>query len=308
MQDILAQPIQIGHHKAKNRIFMPPMFRPWSDDSGKVSDRHLSHYQGRAKGGVGTIVIETTAVLQEYRLSEKNIGIWSDEHIDGLSQMAKAIFENDVLAFIQINHTAINRALSKDEITTARNAFVDAAIRAEKAGFHGVELHAAHGFLLSHLLSSSHNRQDDEYGGSIDGRSRLLMEIISLVREKTKSDLDLGVRLGIDSLEDGIEFAGKLAPLVDYLSISRGADSVDTISTPPNYPFSPLVYRAELVKPHVTLPVIAVGGINTGAIARQILSKDIADLIAVGRGLLGDPGWAEKALSYRDDEIQPFRN
>ena len=308
MQDILAQPIQLGHHRAKNRIFMPPMLRPWSDDSGKVSDRHISHYQGRAEGGVGTIVIESTAVLQEYRLSEKNIGIWSDEHIDGLSQMAKAILEKDVLAFIQINHTAANRALSKDEITTARNAFVDAAVRAEKAGFQGVEIHAAHGYQLSRLLSSNHNQQDDEYGGSIDGRLRLLFEIISLVREKTKSDLALGVRLGIDSLEDGIEFAKKLSPLVDYLSISRGAGDVDAISTPPNYPFSPLVYRAEQVKPYVTVPVVAVGGINTGAIARQILLKGIADLIAVGKGMLDDPRWAEKALSDRDDEIQPFRN
>jgi NADPH2 dehydrogenase len=187
MKDILAQPIQIGSIQAKNRILMPPMYRPWSDTSGKVSDRHITHYRERAEGGVGTIVVETTAVLREYRLSQSNIGIWSDEHVDGLSKVAEVICKNNVLAFIQINHTAVNRALSSEEIITARNAFADAVVR-------GVELHAAHGFLLSQLLSSKHNQQSDKYGGSIDGRMRLLMEIIPLAREKTKPDFILGVR------------------------------------------------------------------------------------------------------------------
>ncbi|MBM3235349.1 NADH:flavin oxidoreductase [Candidatus Poribacteria bacterium] len=308
MNDILAQPIQIGHIQAKNRILMPPMYRPWSDDSGKVSDKHIAHYRERAEGGVGTIVVETTAVLREYRLSQNNIGIWSDEHIDGLSKIAEVIRKNSALAFIQINHTALNRALSLEEITTARNTFVDAAARAEKAGFQGVELHAAHGFLLSQLLSSTHNQQKDEYGGTINGRTRLLLEIIPLAREKTKPDFALGVRLGIDTLEEGREIARKLSLLVDYLSISHGAGGGETIQVPPDYPFSPTVYRAERVKPHVTVPVVAVGGIKTGEMARQILAKGIADLIAVGRGMLADAKWAEKALSYRDDEIQPYQN
>jgi len=308
MKDILAQPIIIGHIHAKNRILMPPMYRPWSDDSGKVSDKHIAHYQECAQGGVGTIVIETTAVLREYRLSQSNIGIWADEHIDGLSQIAEVIRENNALAVIQINHSAVNRALSSEEIATARKAFGDAAVRAEKSGFQGVELHAAHGFLLSRLLSATHNQQNNEYGGSIAGRMRLLMEIIPLVREKTSSDFILGVRLGIDTLEDGIEIAQTLSPLVDYLSISHGAGGGETIPVPPNYPFSSTVYRAEQVKPYVSVPVVAVGEIKTGAIARQILSGGIADVIAVGTGMLGDAKWAEKALNYRDDEIQPYRN
>jgi len=307
MKDILAQPILIGHIQAKNRILMPPMYRPWSDDSGKVSDKHIAHYQECAQGGVGTIVVETTAVLREYRLSQSNIGIWADEHIDGLSQIAEVIRGNNALAVIQINYTAVNRALSSEEIATARKAFGDAAVRAEKSGFQGVELHTAT-VLLSPLLSSTHNKQNNEYGGSIAGRMRLLMEIIPLVREKTSADFTLGVRLGIDTLEDGIEIAQKLSPLVDYLSISHGAGGGETIPVPPNYPFSSTVYRAEQVKPHVAVPIVAVGEIKTGAIARQILSRGIADVIAVGRGMLGDAKWAEKALNYRDDEIQPYRN
>ena len=306
MKDILAQTIQIGHLQEKNRILMPPMYRPWSDEEGKVSDRHIAHYRERAQGGVGTIVVETTAVRREYRLSQTNIGIWADEHIDGLSKIAGAIRKENVLAFIQINHTAVNRAISSEEIAIVRNAFVNAAVRAEKAGFQGAELHAAHGFLLSQLLSPTHNQPKNEYGGTIDGRMRLLIEIIPLAREKTGPDFVLGVRLGIDSLEDGIEIAKKLSPLVDYLSISYGAGGSAPISVPPDYPFSPTVYRASQVKPYVTVPVVAVGGIKTGEIARRILFLRIADLIAVGRGMLADARWAEKALNYRDDDIQPY--
>ena len=283
---------------------MPPMHRPWSDLSGEVSDRHIEFYQECAQGGVSTIVIETTAVLRKYRLNENNIGIWSDRHIDGLSKLADVIRKNNVLAFIQISHNAVDHALSSEEIALTRNAFVDAAVRAEKAGFQGVELHAAHGYILSQLLSPIHSYQKDEYGGDIDGRMRLILEIIPLIRERT--DFALGIRLGIDSLEDGIEMAKKLHMLVDYLSISNGAGGGAPIPIPDDYPFSPTVYRAEQVKSHVTVPAVAVGQIKTGEIARQILSKGVADLIAVGRGMLGDARWAEKALNYRDNDIQPY--
>ena len=306
LKDVLAQPIQIGAFQAKNRILMPPMYRPWSGSDGKVGQRHVEHYRERAQAGVGTIVVETTAVRREYRLGPNNIGIWQDEQIDGLAKIAEAIRSNNALAFIQINHTPVMGALSAEEIALVRNAFVDAAIRAERADFHGVEVHAAHGFLLSRLLAPGYNQQKDEYGGDVDGRVRLLIEIISLVREKTGPDFASGVRLGIDDLENGLDIAKKLAPLSDYLSISNGAEGGKSITLPPDYPFSPTVYRAEKIKPHVGVPVVAVGEIKTGRIARRILSKGIADMIAVGRGLLADAEWAEKALNYRDDDIQPL--
>ena len=194
--------------------------------------------------------------------------------------------------------------LSSTSTSHTRNAFVQAAIRAEKAGFHGVELHAAHGFFLSQMISPIHNPQKDEYGGSIDNRMRLILEIIPLIREKT--DLALGLRLGIDSLEEGIEMARTFHKLVDYLSVSTGAGGDTPIEIPDDYPFSPTVYRAERVKSYVRSPVVAVGHIRTGGTARQILTKGIADLIAVGRGMLGDPHWAEKALNNRDNDIQSY--
>ncbi len=297
VRDVLAEPIQIGCLQAKNRILMPPMYRPWSKPSGKVSDRHIAYYRDRAQGGVGTIVVETTAVRREYRLSESNIGIWTDGHIKGLSKIAKVIRSNKVLAFIQINDTAVNRALSFQEITTIRSAFVDAAMRAQKADFQGVEIHAAHGFLLSQLLCPKLNQQKNEYGGTTIGRMRLLLEIITLIREKTNLNFTVGVRLGIDSLEEGIKIAQKLSPLVNYLSISYGALlSNAPVLVPPDYPFSPTVYRAEQIKPYVRVPVVAVGEIKTGDVARRILNKDMADLIAVGTAILMDPHWAKKAL------------
>lgn len=296
MKDVLAQPIQIGHLQAKNRILMPPMYRPWSSPSGKVSDRHVAYYRERAEGGVGTIVVETTAVRRNYRLSEANIGIWADEHIEGLSKIARVVRSNNVLAFIQINHTPLDRPLTSQEIARIRDAFVAAAQRAQKADFQGVELHAAHGFLLSRLLSSQFNQQDDEYGGSTVGRMRLLAEIATLAWENTDSDFVLGIRLGVDSLREGIQIARKLSPLVDYLSISSGAADSASIPVPPGYPFSSTVYRAEQIKPHVKVPVVAVGEIKTGNTARRILNEGIADLVAVGTAILMDPRWPEKAL------------
>jgi len=296
MKDILAQPIRIGSLQAKNRILMPPMYRPWSSPSGKVSDRHLAHYCERAEGGVGTIVVETTAVRRDYRLSEANIGIWADECIEGLAKIAGVIRSNNVLALIQINHTSVDRSLSPEEIVTIKDAFIAAARRAEQANFQGVELHAAHGFLLSRLLSSQFNQQDEEYGGSIAGRMRLLFEIAALVRKNTDSRFVLGIRLGIDSLSEGVEIAKKLSPLVDYLSISSGALGNEPIAVPPDYLFSSTVYRAEQIKPHVKVPVVAVGEIKTGDTARRILNQGIADLVAVGTAILNDPGWPQKAL------------
>jgi len=296
MKDILAQPIRIGSLQAKNRILMPPMYRPWSSPSGKVSDRHLAHYRERAEGGVGTIVVETTAVRRNYRLSEANIGIWADEHIEGLAKIAGVIRSNNVLALIQINHTSVDRSLNPEEIVTIKDAFIAAARRAEQANFQGVELHAAHGFLLSRLLSSQFNQQDEEYGGSIAGRMRLLFEIAALVRKNTDSRFVLGIRLGIDSLSEGVEIAKKLSPLVDYLSISSGALENEPIAVPPDYPFSSTVYRAEQIKPYVKVPVVAVGEIKTGNTARRILNQGIADLVAVGTAILNDPRWPEKAL------------
>ena len=141
MKDILAQPIRIGSLQAKNRILMPPMYRPWSSPSGKVLGRHVVYYRGRAEGGVDTIVVETTTVRRDYRLSEANIGIWADEHIEGLSKIARVIHSNNVLAFIQINHASVDRSLNPEEIVTIKDAFVAAARRAEEANFQGVELH-----------------------------------------------------------------------------------------------------------------------------------------------------------------------
>lgn len=296
MKDVLGQPIQIGHLEAKNRILMPPMYRPWSSPSGKALGRHLAYYRERAEGGVGTIVVETTAVRRNYRLSEANIGIWADEHIEGLSKIAGVIRSNNVLAFIQINHTPVHRPLTSEEIARIRDAFVAAAQRAQKADFQGVELHAAHGFLLSRLLSSQFNQQKGEYGGSPVGRMRLLSEIATLVRQNTDSDFVLGIRLGIDSLPEGIQIAGKLSPQVDYLSISSGAADSASIPVPAGYPFSSTVYRAEQIKPHVKVPVVAVGEIKTGNTAHRILNQGIADLVAVGTAILNDPGWPEKAL------------
>ncbi len=299
-----------------NRYVCAPFDISKATDDGLVTNELLSIYKLRK--GPSLIVVEQAAIspLGQYR--EKLLFVDRDECIDGLSKLSTVIHDNDQVAVLQINHagsaadTNITgmeavapsevihpafkgskpRALTINEIQELKHAFVEAALRAKKAGFDGVEIHNCHGFLLSQFLSPLTNLRNDEYGGSLENRSRFLMEIITEVGKKIGEDFLLLVRLGLDdllpgglSLEEGCIVAEKLEKAgIDILDISSGL--VPPLGLP-----GPAMLRDMLrtVKEHVSIPVIGSGELDNIEIARDMVEKGEVDFIALGRPILKQP-------------------
>jgi 2,4-dienoyl-CoA reductase-like NADH-dependent reductase (Old Yellow Enzyme family) len=231
----------------KNRIVFPPVVcMGWSKDA-KVSQNHIEHYKAIAKGGVGLIITEATCITPTAKLAPTQLGMWSDEFIDGFSQIAKVCHDEGVPVMAQIHHGGIQsvsgqpvlpteiknadgtlkaRELTIDEIKEIENQFVQAAVRVKKAGLDGIELHGAHGYLLSYFHSSNTNKRQDEYGGSIENRARLSVNVIKRIRKECGGDFIIGIRFGgaSPSLEDCIALAKMFEEAgCDILHVSFGA-------------------------------------------------------------------------------------
>ncbi|MCX6245528.1 MAG: NADH:flavin oxidoreductase [Bacteroidetes bacterium] len=301
----------------KNRIVFPPVVCfHYSGDDGIVNERNIAHYTARAEGGPGIIVTEATAVWKDGRLAPFQLGIWSDEHIPGLSRIAETVKKNGVLSLIQIHHAGLitppsvsgspagpspdekkpgSRSLSVDEIRIIRDAFITGALRAKKAGFDGIELHGAHGYLLNQFASSFFNKREDEYGGDLYGRLKLATEIIRGIRAVCGEDFIIDYRLGANTptLEDGIEVAKYLESLgVDILHLSHGGSLQNLPRTPKDFEFNWIVYSGTVIKTHVKIPVIAVNEIKTPERASKLIEKGLTDFVALARPQMADPSWA----------------
>lgn len=321
----LFDPISVRGITARNRIVMPPLANDWAGDDGHVTDAHVTHYALHAKNEVGTIIVEHCYIDLGGRFSCQQLGISDDAHVRGLARIASAIKEGGAVSSIQINHAAARsssdivddwpvapsdvsvpgtsvapRPLEKREIEALIATYADAAERAVRAGFDSVELHGAHGFLLSEFISPYMNQRRDEYGGSFENRMRFPLAVIAAVRERV-GDKPLFYRLGADDLTRGgltIDKGKQVARIlegagVDVLDVSGGICG----ATPPYGPeyqgyFVPL---AKAIKNSVGVPVIAVGGIKEASFANSVIAEGIADMVAVGRALLEDAEWAVKA-------------
>ena len=299
----LSTPISIGSFTVKNRIVVPPMADLGATNTdGYVDDRHLKHYAALSDGGAGLIIIEACTVCRVHE--ERNtIGLFDDTCISGMTQLAKIAKQNHTVALVQLLNAGIGYLPYKsiEEIPAEafgkyKQEFIDAAIRCKKAGFDGIELHAAHGFYLDQVIETS-NRMDG-YGGTFDCRVRLLTELLQEIRLHCGDGFLIAVRFGNQSIEElvatgkAIEAAGG-----DLLDVSSG---LGTYQKPTNFPFDPKVFAASCVKREVSLPVICVGNIDSGTVAERILQEKYADLVAVGRGHLCDPAWGNKVLQGKE--------
>lgn len=261
----LHQPLNIKSVTFKNRLGMPPMCQ-YSAIDGFATDWHYVHYGTRAIGGVGLVIVEATAVVPEGRITYADLGIWSDEHTEGLRQIAEFIHEHGSVAGIQIAHagrkashatpdkggkqlvqedgawqtvapSAISFdgagippvALDKEGITNVVEQFKAAAKRAKEAGFKVLEIHAAHGYLIHEFLSPLTNKRTDEYGGSFENRTRLLREIIVTVQTVWPADLPLFVRLSATDWVQGGWDTDETVKLCDVL-YKMGVDLIDCSS------------------------------------------------------------------------------
>jgi NADPH2 dehydrogenase len=331
---MIAQKFKVGAVTLKNRIVMPPMVSGLATADGFVTPELLEHYHARS--GPGLVIVEATAVSPGGKLSPRQLGAYLPQHQEGLARLAKVIQQSGARAIVQIHHAGSHtdsestggrellspsgisvrqtpaRGLEEAEIWQIIDQFTCAVERVLAAGFDGVEIHGAHGYLISQFFSPLTNKRTDSWGGDLEGRTRFLKEILSRVREVMGPDKILAMRLGLEdwqegglTLEEGIKI-GQLALewSVELLDISFG------LAGPwPKAPdeFSSLLHLSKKAKDAKLGPTVGVGEIRRPTEARLVLERGMADLVAVGRGLLADPAWARKALGQEGEPVKICR-
>ncbi|MBW4828087.1 MAG: NADH:flavin oxidoreductase [Clostridiaceae bacterium] len=325
--DLLFKPQKIKKLEIKNRIVLPPMVCfGFAEDNGFVSEKNISHYESIAKGGTGLVIVEATSVNKQGRLSTDQLGIWSDDYIEGLSKIADICHKYGSKVFIQLHHAGLKtpkhinedtitssdynrgdisaRAMIIDEIHSIEKDFINAAIRAEKAGFDGVEIHGAHSYLMTQFFSTEVNKREDEYGGNLDNRLRIVEEIVKGVKENVNNDFIVGIRVGCNenSLKTSIDMAKKLEDMgMDYLHISTGFDNTPIEEkVPEEFPCNWIVYGATKIKEEVTIPVIAVNLIKSVEKASYLIDNNLADFVAIGRAQLADYNFTNRIKEGRE--------
>ena len=331
----LFEPLTLRGTTFRNRVFVAPMCQ-YSSVDGRVGDWHLVHLGSFARGGAGLVLTEAAAVTPEGRISPQDAGIWDDAQAGDWQRINAFVAGQGAVPGVQLAHAGrkgstqrpwdgsgyVDAAdggwqtvapsplaygdwpapaeLSVAEIGGVVQAFVDAAVRADGAGFEVAELHAAHGYLLHQFLSPLTNARTDAYGGDLEGRSRALLEVTAAVREVWPERKPLFVRVSATDWADGgwdveetVEVSRRLAALgVDLVDVSSGGNvPQQQISVGPGYqvPF------ARAVREGAGVPTGAVGLITEPAQAEQVLAEGSADAVLLARELLRDPHWPLRA-------------
>jgi dimethylglycine catabolism A len=335
VNNILLTPARIGPVDVKNRIVMPPMTTRTADAEGFVTDDSVAYYLARVRGGVGLITVEMASPEKCGRHRRHEVGIYDDRFLPGLTRLVDEIHRGGAKASIQLGHggghtradicgetpiapsaiphpvyettfeTIVPEAMTKARIAETIAAHIAAAVRAQKAGFDCVEIHAAHGYLISQFHAPFENRRTDEYGGSLKNRARFGLEILRAVKAVLPG---MGViyRLSVeDFFPGGLTFdEGRQIALwaaeggADALHISAGhyrsLPSAQIVLPPMSMPDAPFLQFAADIKRQVAVPVIAVGRLGDPALAEQAVAGGQTDFIALGRTLVADPQWVEK--------------
>jgi NADPH2 dehydrogenase len=338
----LFEPLTLRGITLKNRIMMSPMCQYCAGSDGLPTDWHHVHYASRAIGGTGLIMVEAAAVESRGRITLRDLGIWEDRQGEALAQIAEAIHRYGAMAGLQLHHTGrkawretdgvgpeelvgpsaisfsegyrVPHELTVEEIHQVVEAFRQGARRAREAGFDVIELHGAHGYLISAFLSPLSNQREDEYGGSPQRRMRFLHEVAGAVRTEWPEKLPLFVRLSCsdfhsegNTISHMVEVARTLPEYgVDLVDCSSGG-VVETTYTPgPGYQV-PFAHR---IKRDAAIPTGAVGLISSPEMAEEIVRNQRADLVVLGRELLRNPYWplqAAKELKVEIDWPEQYR-
>lgn len=337
---LLNQPGRIGALRLRNRVIMAPLGTNFGTTDGYSSERDKLYYAERARGGVAMIMTEAMVISGTARQHNNSLLVTHDRFIPGLASVVTAIKEHGALAVGQLSHrgallrrSVLNmepvgpspwvnpgtgdavRPLTVAEIVQIEKDYVTAAGRMQRAGYDGIELHAANGYLFHQFFSSRINRRTDQYGGSIDNRMRFLLETVSRVRDALP-DLPLIVRFSATEYIDGgyteeevvylaraLESAG-----VDALDLSGGTNESPELSRfciqPPSFPRGCLEPFARPIKQAVSIPVIVAGRIIEPHDAERIIEAGSADFISIGRALVADPYWCAKAFGEVETPIR----
>lgn len=336
----LLSPVKIGNMEVKNRCVVPPMETNYADPGGYVSQRTIDYYTARAKGGYGLIVIEIISINPMGMGDPFGLGFWSDDHIDGYRKLTDSIHANGAKVLAQIYHAGrqtdssltggvqpiapspipcplmkeMPRELETEEVYDLIEEFVTVAKRAKQAGFDGVEVHGAHGYLIAQFMSAYSNKRYDEFGGDLISRMKFPVEIVRRIREATGPDFVIQFRISADEKVLGgrtihetraaariMEEAG-----IDSIHVSVCSyESVDWMFVTGEIPAGFNSTAAEEVKKSVKIPVLSVGRYNDPSIAEDVLQSEKADLISFGRESLAEPELPRKLAEGRVDEIIP---
>ncbi len=327
---VLFSAYTLGSMELKNRIVMSPMLMYQAANDGTVTERQVLHYGARALGGVGLVLTEVVAVHPQGRISESDIGLWSDQQIPGIRKIVDVVHACDAKIGVQLAHAGRKAVLpggsvapsaiahSEDtaapvELTTAEvlelvQEYAAAAVRADQAGVDCIQIHAAHGYLIHEFLAPMSNKRTDEYGGNLENRSRFLLEIVRSVREALPIGKPLLVRFSGTDLVDGGVTADEAAQLAKWLE-AAGADFLEVTSGNITKTYSGDVYPGyqakfiEGIRRQSSLPLGSVGSIHSADLAEYLLRDGGIDLVFVGRALLRDPFWPIHAAADMGFEI-----
>jgi 2,4-dienoyl-CoA reductase-like NADH-dependent reductase (Old Yellow Enzyme family)/thioredoxin reductase len=334
------QPASIGRMQLKNRIVMPPIGTYFVEEGEPPGQRMLDYYEARARGGVGLIILEGSAPDLQCTLP-RQASLGDDRLIRGWRRLTDAVHMHGARIAVQLMHSTMEHrdgtivqvgpsplvvrarfmgilggpphALTGEEIAERVGWYASAARRAREAGFDGVEIHAAHQYLIAAFLSAATNQRSDEYGGSVENKARFLVQILRAVRDEVGADFPFWVRLngqewGVDNgvtMEETVQ----VVPMV----VAAGAQAIHVsgYGAGPHLTAAPmsetagfLVPLAEEVKRVTHVPVIAVGRLDL-ELGEAILREGKADLVAIGRRLMTDPELPRKAAEGRLDQVLP---
>ncbi len=324
----LLAPLVFSGLTLRNRIVMPPMWSGQATPEGRVTEPIIDYHRRRAAAGCGLIIVEHSFVHPRGRHTSTQMGVHTDEMVAGLGRLAAAVRAEGSVVALQITHCgsrgsssvlgqrpaapsavrhpyepdgAIPEELTLPGIAEIVQAFGQAARRVRQAGFDAVEIHGAHGFLLSEFLSPLTNHRVDSYGGSLANRARLHLEVLESVRRGAGTGFPVFVRLGAhDETMGGLELRESLQVAqwlvergVDLIDVSGGLQGARGAAGGQGY----FVPYAAAIKEAIRVPVIVTGGIWEPAYAERIVREGKADLVGIGRAMLEDADWARKAIA-----------
>lgn len=322
---LASSPLKIGTRIAKNRITMAPTVKFAADDDGMVKDIFVKHYEERAKHECGFICVEATCISREGRLAPSQLGLWCDEQIEGHRKITQACHKYGALVVPQIHHGGLGThpecgpltsptevewfngrekvkaiELSHDDIKRIIGQYIDAAVRAKKAEYDGVQLHACHAYLINDFASSV-NKRTDEYGGSIENLARFGCEIIEGIRRECGPDFIISARVSgadptLDEAVDVAEYYVKSG--CDFLQVSCGIGEFDGLEHDEALPYNKIAALGVRLHEHFKgrVPVSLVNGIRTPEQVHYLLEHDLIDAVDLACGLLADPAFSEAIL------------
>lgn len=322
----LREPLTVSGLKLRNRLVLPPMATSKANPDGSITDDLLAYYDEKSRGGaLGLAITEHFYVSEQGRNRVGQPSVADDAMMDGLAALVGVFHRNQVPAVVQISHAGaasvepekelvgasdvpnptatgrVPRPLTTEEVADIPRQFAEAARRVREAGFDGVELHSAHGYLLNQFFSPITNVRTDGYGGSLENRIRLHLDVIRAVQDEVGHDFPLLLRLGAaDYMEGGTVVEDSVTAALRFEE--AGVDVLDITGGLTGYVRPGLEdpgYFAELsapIKAAVSVPVILTGGVTQADQAERLLAQGVADLIGVGRAMLRDSAWAANAL------------